>query len=66
MFNAQHHALSKGIRQSVISVLASRKILVVPGSLLIFHFLQQMLRRDTSWVARSRMKKNPIRLLSYS
>ena len=45
------------IRQSVVSAPASRKIWVVPGSLLIFHFYRQLLMRDTALVARSRMKK---------
>ena len=66
MINAQHHALSNRIRQSFFNVPASRKILVVPGSLVIFHFfLQQLLMRDTSLKVRSMMKKNPIRLLFY-
>ena len=56
---AQHHALGNRIRQAVISFPTSRKILVVPGSFSIFHFLQQLLGllRDTSLVARSIMKK---------
>ena len=63
MFNARHHAPSNRICQSVINFPASRKMLVVPGLLLISRFLQQLLIRDTSSVARSRMKKTPIRLL---
>ena len=33
---------------------SSRKIWVVPGSLLIFHFYRQLLMRDTALVARSK------------
>ena len=63
--NAQHHALGNQFRQSVISVPVSPKILVVPGPLSIFHYLRQLLMRDTSLIARSKMKKNPIGLLFY-
>ena len=61
------HDITHWATEFVNPLLAFQQVKKFGPSRLIFDipFLQQLLMRNTSLVARSRIKKNPIRLLFY-